>query len=87
MRPLNYDGFGINDGDEYATRLCTFAKGVPESRRKELGSLFAAAQDLVDACHAFNDAYAFVSEHCPQPLTHAVRKARRALAKAKGIQS
>lgn len=87
MKGLTYDGFGINDGDEYATRLCTFAKGVPESRRKELGSLFAAAQDLADACQAFNDAYSFISESCPHPLTHAVRKARRALAKAKGMRS
>lgn len=49
MNRLTYDGFGINDGDEYATRLCTFAKGVPEPRRKELGPLLATAPDLLAA--------------------------------------
>lgn len=34
----------------------------------------------LDALRAFNDAYSFISESCPQPLTHAVRKARRIIA-------
>lgn len=46
--------------------------------------LIAAAPDLLAALHAFNDAYSFISEKAPAPLQHAVRKARAAIAKAKG---
>lgn len=46
--------------------------------------LIAAAPDLLAALHAFNDAYSFISENAPAPLQHAVRKARAAIARAKG---
>ncbi len=39
--------------------------------------------ELSEACAAFVDAYQFLDQ-APAPLKHAVNKARRALAKAKG---
>lgn len=85
MRRLNYDGFGINDGDEYATRLCTFAKGVPEPRRKELGPLLATAPELLAACQAAA-AYFLRSRQSHAPECEVLLNAI-ARAKAKGIQS
>lgn len=44
---LSFDGFGINDTDDYRTRLATFAQSVPDDRRKELARLWIAAPELV----------------------------------------
>jgi hypothetical protein len=49
---LSYDGFGINDTDEYRTRIATFSRDeavLSPTRREELGHLFAAAPDLLAA--------------------------------------
>lgn len=51
---LSFDGFGINLGDEYKSRLCTFtrlntATGVNEKDAEYYGPLFAAAPELLQA--------------------------------------
>ena len=46
---LSFDGFGINDADDYRTRLATFAAHVPDARRKELGALWIAAPAMLEA--------------------------------------
>lgn len=85
MNRLTYDGFGINDSDEYATRLCTFAKGVPESRKKELGALLAHAPQLLAACQAAASYFLRSRQsHAPEceVLLNAIARAR-----GKGIRS
>jgi len=40
--------------------------------------------EMLAALRAVNDAYSFISESVPAPLLHAIRKARRAIARATG---
>lgn len=49
FKSLSYDGFGINDRDDFRSRLTTFTAGVSESRRQELGELFAKAPEMAAA--------------------------------------
>lgn len=49
---LSYDGHGVNDTDEYRSRIATFNRDTASlypARREELGHLFAAAPDLLAA--------------------------------------
>jgi hypothetical protein len=76
---LSFDGFGINDTNDYRTRLATFAQSVPDDRRKELARLWIAAPELLTACQAAAS-YFFRSRqsHAPEAeiLLHAIRSAR-----------
>lgn len=50
--PLSFDGFGINLGDKYKSRLCTFLRpNTPrmEADNKHYGPLLAAAPELLEA--------------------------------------
>lgn len=58
--PLSFDGFGVNDNDEYRTRLITFAHAVSEERRRELGPIFALAPEMADS---LTDAEAAIGEN------------------------
>ena len=64
--------------------LCMLPEGRIESERMANARLIASAPELLAACLAFNDAYSFISENAPAPLMHAVRKARAAIARARG---
>lgn len=49
FKHLSYDGHGINDTDEYRSRIATFAAGMYDDERGKWGHLFAAAPDLLAA--------------------------------------
>ena len=46
---LSYDGHGINDSDEYRSRIATFTGRCLLDERDRFGHLFAAAPDLLAA--------------------------------------
>ncbi len=50
---LSFDGKGINDRDEFRSRIATF---TTEDHAKEYGALFAAAPELLAALNELLDA-------------------------------
>lgn len=44
---LSFDGYGINGGDEYMSRIATFTE---HGRKLNLGHQFAAAPELLQLC-------------------------------------
>jgi hypothetical protein len=47
---LSFDGHGINDDDEYRTRIATFTGGIGhEERTKKYGPMFKAAPAMLEA--------------------------------------
>lgn len=43
---FSFDGFGINGADQYSSRLATL---TPEGQKQNVGKLFAAAPELLEA--------------------------------------
>ena len=74
--PLSFDGCGINGGDEYKSRIATFAK-IRGDDAMHYGPLFAAAPELLAACKA-------LLAHLPYGNEALQIKAQAAIAKATG---
>lgn len=51
---LNWDGCGVNDSDEYRSRIATFTEHGRKNR-PELGPVFAAAPELLEALETILD--------------------------------
>jgi len=83
MKTYTFDGHGINGADEYKSRLATLTN---EGHAKNIGKLFAAAPELMEALEA-------LLEHAEKYLRlgevggkekRIIESARASIAKAKG---
>jgi hypothetical protein len=79
---LSFDGKGVNDCDEYRSRIATFTS---DEKAQKFGELFAAAPELLDVlalalpyveCCENDEAYK------PGAVAKMVHKMRAAIAKA-----
>lgn len=62
--PLSYDGFGINNGDEYKTRLATLLRAnykqdtefiLSHDERDRLGRLFEKAPEMLELMKEYSN--------------------------------
>lgn len=83
---LTFDGFGINDTDEYRTRLVTFAQSVPDDRRKELARLWIAAPELLEALKEMVELREELARQHPSLFVGkaVLNRAKKAITKAEG---
>lgn len=93
--PLSFDGFGINGGDEFKSRIATFVRAglAKEEDKKYYGHLFAAAPELLEALRANINPVSGCSWDCLFLSAHgnvhsvACIKTRAAILKAEGKEA
>lgn len=73
---LTFDGFGINGGDEYMSRIATFTE---HGHSLKIGPLLAAAPELLEAC---GELVRCLEAEGDETRTDEIQMGRAAIAKA-----